>query len=84
MTKRILIGLIVLVAVSLVPAAAASASVQWDAKFGVSAPLWSGPRLKVNATGELFVPLTRSPDPADAAATLLTSRTLRFGIVTAF
>ena len=58
--------------------------VQWDAKFGVNAPLWSGPRLKINAIGELFVPLTRSPDPADAAATLLTSRTLRFGIVTAF
>ena len=33
MTKKILIGLIVLVAVSLAPAGAASASVQWDAKF---------------------------------------------------
>lgn len=33
MSKKILIGLIVLVAVSLAPAGAASASVQWDAKF---------------------------------------------------
>ena len=57
---------------------------QWDAKFGVSAPVWTGPRLKIHAIGELFVPLTRSSDPADASGTLLSSRTLRFGIMTVF
>jgi hypothetical protein len=54
---------------------------QWDAKFGVTAPLWNGPRLKINAIGEVFVPLTR---PTDASTPFLTSRVYRFGIVTAF
>jgi hypothetical protein len=58
--------------------------VQWDATFGVSAPLWTGPRVKINAIGELFVPLTSPRAPADPSATFLTSRTLRFGIVTSF
>jgi hypothetical protein len=58
--------------------------IQWDAKFGVSAPVWTGRRLKIKAIGELFVPLTRPLDPADPSATLLNSRTLRFGVVTVF
>ena len=57
---------------------------QWDAKFGVSAPVWTGRRVKIRAVGELFVPLTRPLDPADPSATLLNSRTLRFGLVTVF
>ena len=54
---------------------------QWDAKFGVTAPLWNGPRLKINAIGEVFVPLTGS---TDASAPFLTSRAFRFGVLTAF
>jgi hypothetical protein len=58
--------------------------IQWDAKFSVSAPVWTGRRLKIKAIGELFVPLTRPLDPADPSATVLNSRTLRFGVVTVF
>jgi hypothetical protein len=58
--------------------------IQWDAKFGVSAPVWTGRRLKIKAIGELFIPLTRPLDPADPSATLLNARTLRFGVVTVF
>ena len=54
---------------------------QWDAKFGVSAPLWKSPRLKVNAFVEVFVPLTGS---TDSSAAFLASRALRFGIAMAF
>jgi hypothetical protein len=57
---------------------------QWDAKFGISAPVRTGRRLKIKVIGELFVPLTGSLDPADPSATLLRSRTLRFGLVTVF
>jgi len=58
--------------------------VRWDAKLGVSAPVWTGARVKINAIGELFVPLTSPRAPADPSATVLTSRTLRFGIVMSF
>jgi hypothetical protein len=57
---------------------------QWDLKFGVSAPVLTGPRLKINAFGELFVPLTRPRGLPGPSATLLTSPTPRFGIVTVF
>ncbi len=53
----------------------------WDAKFGVSAPLRNGPQLKINAIGEVFVPLTGSTDPS---AAFLTSRAFRFGVVVVF
>jgi hypothetical protein len=57
---------------------------QWDAKFGLSAPVWTSRRVKIKAIGELFVPLTGPLDPADPSTTLLRSRTLRFGLVTVF
>jgi hypothetical protein len=37
---------------------------RWDAKFGVTASLRNGPQLKINAIGEVFVPLTGSGDPS--------------------
>ncbi len=54
---------------------------QWDAKFGVSAPLLTRPRVKVKAVLELFVPLTQWDHPTDPAPSVLSSRALRFGIV---
>lgn len=55
--------------------------VRWDAKFGVTASLRNGPQLKINAIGEVFVPLTGSSDPSPA---FLTSRAFRFGVKTGF
>jgi hypothetical protein len=57
---------------------------QWDAKIGVSAPVWTSPRLKINTTGELLVPLKRPQKPGDPSGTFLTAPTLRFGVVTVF
>jgi hypothetical protein len=57
---------------------------QWDVKLGVSVPVWNGPRLKLNAIGELFVPVAGSNDRADPSATFLKSLTPRFGVVTRF
>lgn len=57
---------------------------QWDTKFRVSKRLKTGPRLKLDASGELFVPLTGANDAADPSASFLTSRTLRFGLVAIF
>jgi hypothetical protein len=54
---------------------------RWDARFGVAASLRDGPRLKLDAIGEVFVPLTGSSDPSPP---FLTSRAIRFGIVTGF
>lgn len=54
---------------------------QLDAKFGISAPLLNGPRLKLDAVGEVFVPVTRSTDPWDS---FLTSRAFKLGIVAGF
>jgi len=51
--------------------------VQWDAKFGVTAPLRNTPRLKLDGIGEVIVPLTRSTYPWDR---FLTSRVLKFGV----
>ena len=52
-----------------------------DAKFGVSKLLRDGPQLKVNAIGEVFIPLkgTSSRSPA-----FVTSPGLRLGLRTAF
>ena len=58
---------------------------RWDAKFGVTASLRNGPQLKINAIGEVFVPLSvpRS-DWKDPSPAFLTSRAFRFGVKTAF
>ena len=52
---------------------------EWDATFGVTAPLWIDPKLKINAIGEVFVPLTGSTDRP-----LRPSRAFRFGVATGF
>lgn len=57
---------------------------QWDTKFGVSVPVWSGSHMKIRAIGELFVPLTRTQDAADPSMPFLTARTVRFGIAATF
>ena len=54
---------------------------RWDAAFGVAASLRNGPQLKINAIGEVFVPLTGSRDPSPA---FLTSPAFRFGVKTGF
>ena len=54
---------------------------QWDAKFGVTAPLSNGPQLKIDAIGEVFVPLSGW---TDRPAAFLPSPAFRFGVVTAF
>ena len=48
---------------------------RWDAKFGVSAPLWNRPTLKMNAIGELFVPMSA---PTGGSTPFLKSGTLPF------
>jgi len=57
---------------------------QWDTKFGVSVPVWSGPRMKISGFGELFVPLTHTPNAADPSMPFVTARTVRFGVAAAF
>jgi hypothetical protein len=57
-----------------------SRRLQWDAQFGVTAPMWTGPRLKINAVADLFVPLTRQHDSRDPSAPLLNSRAARIGV----
>jgi hypothetical protein len=62
---------------------------QWDTKFGVSVPVWSNSRVKIRATGELIVPLTRTPSTptqtaADTPMQFLAARTLRFGVAATF
>ena len=52
-----------------------------DAKFGVIASLRNGPQLKMDAMGEVFVPLKGSSDPSPG---FLTSRAFRFGLKTGF
>ncbi len=54
---------------------------RWDATFGITASLRNSPHLKINAIGELFVPLTTPKNPSPA---FLTSRAFRFGVRTAF
>jgi hypothetical protein len=52
-----------------------------DATFGITASLRNTPRLKLNAIGELFLPLTSPKDPSPA---FLPSRAFRLGIGTDF
>lgn len=56
---------------------------QWDVTFGASAPIGTVGRMKVNAFGDVIVPVT-TPDSANSAAPFLSSRTIRFGIVAIF
>jgi hypothetical protein len=57
---------------------------QWDTKFSLSVPLWSGSHVKVNAIGDLLLPLTRPPTEPDSMTSFLAARTIRFGILTTF
>ena len=52
-----------------------------DAKFGVAALLRNGPQLKINAIGEVFLPLKGSSNPSPA---FRASRAFRLGLKTAF
>jgi hypothetical protein len=61
-----------------------SYQLQWDTTVRVSKRLISGSRLKLDAFGELVVPLTPPHDPADPSTAFLTSRTIRFGLVAIF
>jgi hypothetical protein len=55
---------------------------QWDLTFGISSPTMTLGRAKVNAFGDLFVPMATRPD--DSAAPILNSRALRVGILAIF
>jgi hypothetical protein len=55
---------------------------QWDLTFGVSSPTMTMGRAKVNAFGDLLVPVATRPN--DPAAPILNSRALRVGIVAIF
>jgi hypothetical protein len=63
---------------------------QWDATFGITAPLWNGPRLKINSIGEVFVPLSSSKPSQGTSRyksyepAFLKSPAFRFGIVSGF
>jgi hypothetical protein len=49
---------------------------RWDVKFGVAAPVLNGPKLKVDAIGEVFIPVS---GPTDSKVAFPTSRTFRLG-----
>lgn len=55
---------------------------RWDAQFGIAASLRHGPRLKLDAIAEVFVPLTTGS--SDPSPPFETSRGFRFGLVTGF
>ena len=58
---------------------------RWDVKFGVTASLRNSPQLKINAIGEVFMPLSVPlSESKDAPPPFLTSRAFRFGLKTAF
>jgi hypothetical protein len=54
---------------------------RWDAKFGVTASLRNSPQLKINAMGEVFLPITGSSEPSPW---FRPSRAYRFGLRTGF
>jgi hypothetical protein len=56
---------------------------QLDLTFGLSAPIWAGDRRKVNALGDVIIPLP-SVGSGDPAAPLLNSRSVRVGIGAGF
>ena len=57
---------------------------QWDTKLGVDVPVTSRPRLKINATGELFLPLTTAAATPEPSSTFLSGGTRLFKLVTKF
>jgi len=57
---------------------------QWDAKLGISVPVVTQPRLKIDAIGELFLPLTRPAASPEPSSTLLSSGTRLFKLKTIF
>lgn len=57
---------------------------QWDAKLGLSAPVIARPRLKLDAAGELFLPLTRAAATPEPSSTFLSGGTRLFKLVTKF
>jgi hypothetical protein len=54
-----------------------TSKLQWDAKFGLTAPLWTTPKLKIDGTGELFLPVS---GPSDRPAVMPTSPAFRLGV----
>jgi len=56
---------------------------QWDLNFGVRSSTATIGHAKVNAFGDLFVPLTPNV-PDDSASSILHSRALRFGVNVTF
>jgi hypothetical protein len=54
---------------------------RWDAMFGVAVSLQNGPKLKLDAIGEVFLPLTV---PSDTSPAFRPSGAFRLGIKTAF
>lgn len=57
---------------------------QWDAKLGLSVPVITRPRLKLDAAGELILPLTRPAATLAPSSTFLSSGTRQFKLVTIF
>ena len=56
---------------------------QSDVTFRASAPVATVGRMKLNAFGEVIVPVM-TPDSANSPTRFLSSRTIRFGIVAIF
>jgi hypothetical protein len=56
---------------------------QLDLTFGISAPIWTGDRLKVNGFGDVIIPVP-SAGSGDPTAPLLNSRSVRVGIGAGF
>jgi hypothetical protein len=54
---------------------------RWDVKFGVAAPVLNGPKLKLDAIGEVFMPIS---SPTDNKVAMPTSRVFRLGGVVGF
>jgi hypothetical protein len=54
-----------------------ASKLQWDAKLGVTAPLWNTPTLKIDAIGKVFVPISA---PSKRPAIMPTSPAFRLGV----
>jgi len=54
-----------------------TSKLQWDAKLGVTAPLWNTPNLKIDGFGEVFLPLSGS---SDRPVAMPTSPAFRLGV----
>jgi hypothetical protein len=57
---------------------------QWDAKLGLSVPVVTQPRLKIDASGEFLLPLTRPAATPEPSSTFLSSGTRLFKLKTLF